>query len=402
MRLYFPATLSHSSFPKRLLRSSMALALSSALLFGGCSSEQKGPEGHRAVEVTAIKTQPRDIPVSSEFVGQIQSSHQVEIRARVEGFLEKRKYDEGGLVKAGQVMFQMDRRPFEASLQEAKGELAQQQARWDNAKATLNRVRPLAEKNAVSKKDLDDALGNEQTAAAAVLSAQGKVRQAELNLSYTTIASPVSGASGQAKKQEGSYISVGPEGLLTYVAKLDPIWVNFSVSENERMKLFEETKKGTLKLPRDENYEVEVILSDGFVYPRRGRLSFADPSFSQETGTFLVRAVLANQSPHLLRPGQFVRVKLHGAIRPHAITVPRRAVMQGAKGHFVWIVDKASKAELRDVTVGDWYGDDCFISTGLKADEMVVIDGGIKLADDIPVKIVPMKTAPEKEAVNRK
>lgn len=376
-------------FKHFLLAGCLFLAI---LVIPACHKEQKAERPHGPVEVTAVTVKPQDLPVVFEFVGQTQSSHQVEIRARVEGFLEKRKYEEGALVKEGQVMFQMDSRPLEASLQEARGELAQQQAKWDTNKANLARIKPLADKNAVSKKDLDDAVGNEKSSAASVIAAQGKVRQAELSLSYTTITSPVGGASSQAKKQAGSYISTS-DSLLTTVARLDPIWVNFSVSENERLKLIDESRKGTIKIPPGQNYDVEIILADGTVFPKKGRLSFADPSFSQETGTFLVRAVIANPPPYLLRPGQFVRVKLYGAIRPNAITVPRRAVMQGAKGHFVWVADKENTAEVRNITIGDWYGDSCFIMSGLKADERVVIDGGIKLAPEVPVKIVEPQAA---------
>ncbi len=372
-------------------RQGVAVALLVGLAIGGLAGCERGPKEKdvpHAVEVTAVTVQPRDVPVDADFVGQAESSHQVEIRARVEGFLEKKTYEEGGIVKAGQVMFQMDRRPFEASLQEAKGQLAQAQASLAMYSANLKRVRPLAEKNAVSKKDLDDAVGQEQTARASVLSAEGKVRQAELNLSYTTIRAPFDGVANKARKQEGSYLSVGADNLLTTVARLDPIWIDFSVSENERLLMIEGIKRGTLKVPKGEQFNVEVILADGTVFPRRGILNFADPSFSQETGTFLVRAEFANPYPYLLRPGQFVRVKLKGAVRPNAITVPRRAVMQGAKGHFLWAIDSQGQAEFRNVTVGDWYGDDCFITMGLKAGDRVVVDGGMKLTHDTPVKIV--------------
>ena len=370
----------------RLLCFVLCLAVG-CLVFSSCGKKEKAEEHAMAVEVTAVTVKPKNIPVDFDFVGKTESSHQVEIRSRVEGFLEKRVYEEGSIVKQGQVLFQMDRRNFEAALQEAKGELAQQQARWETASANLARIKPLAVKNAVSKKDLDDAVGYEKTAAAAVISAQGKVRQAELNLSYTTITSPVTGWSSRAIKQDGSYISVGSENLLTYVAKLDPIWVNFSVSENERMSLIEAMKKGTIILPKDENYDMTIILSDGTVYPKKGRLNFADPSFSQDTGTFLVRGVIANPFPYILRPGQFVRVKLQGAVRPNAVVIPRRAVMQGAKGNFVWVADKNSTAEFRSVTVGDWIDENCFISEGLKDGDVVVVDGGIKLAPNAPVKI---------------
>ena len=171
---------------------------------------------------------------SYEFVGETQSSQQVEIRARVSGFLEQRLYTEGAMVKTGQVMFRMDQKPFKAALDAAQAELAQQQARLTTARSNLARVRPLAAKNALSQKDLDESVGQEQAAAAAVEAAKANVTNAKLNLGYTTISSPVDGLSSYAKKQVGSYIDAS-NSLLTYVAKLDPIWINFSLSENEEI-----------------------------------------------------------------------------------------------------------------------------------------------------------------------
>jgi len=368
----------------------VVLTVSLFSLLAACGGEKKAAPSMGPVEVTVLEITPGDVPQSMQFVGTTESSHQVEIRSRVEGFLEKRTYEEGGKVKAGQVMFQIDRRPFEATLQQARGELAQQEAKLATAVADLNRIRPLAEKNAVSKKDLDDAVGQEQTSRAAVLSAEGKVRDAELKLSYTTIQSPIDGYAGKAEKQEGSYISVGSNSLLTYVAKLDPIWVVFSVSENENLRLRDAVKKGILKEPPGQNYEVEVLLADGSVFPNRGRLNFADPSYSQQTGTFEVRAVIDNPMNRqtVLRPGEFVRVSLKGAIRPDAILVPRRAVMQGAKGHFAWVAGEGGKAELRGVVIGDWYGDDVFVHGGLSAGERLIVDNLIKLSPGVPVRIV--------------
>jgi membrane fusion protein (multidrug efflux system) len=359
-------------------------------LLAACGGEKKAAPPMGPVEVTVLDITPRDVPQSIQFVGTTESSHQVEIRSRVEGFLEKRSYEEGGRVKAGQVMFQIDRRPFEATLQQARGELAQQEAKLATAVANLNRVRPLAERNAVSKKDLDDAIGQEQSSRAAVLSAQGKVRDAELKLSYTTIQSPIDGYAGKAEKQEGSYISMGSDSLLTYVAKLDPIWVNFSVSENENLRLRDAVKKGILREPPGQNYEVEVLLADGSVFPNRGRLSFADPSYNQQTGTFEVRAVIDNpmNRPAVLRPGEFVRVSLKGATRPDAILVPRRAVMQGARGHFAWVAAEGGKAELRGIVIGEWYGDDVFVHSGLGAGDRLIVDNLIKLSPGVPIRIV--------------
>ncbi|KPJ99070.1 MAG: hemolysin D [Desulfobacterales bacterium SG8_35] len=344
-------------------------------------------------EVTVITAVPRDTPVTIEFVGKTVSSRRVEIRSRVEGFLEKRLYTEGSMVKEGDVLFQMDQKPFQADLRAAKAELAQQQARLENAEANLKRVKPLAEKNAVSQKDLDDAIGTYRSSAAAVEAAKAKVVQAELSLSYTTITSPVTGLSSFAVKQEGAYIGFGSDSLLTYVAQLNPMWVEFSVSENQILKSRRQSELGIIKHPEQGDMEVEVVLADGSIFPNRGRITFADAALSEETGTFLLRAELENVTDtdnelEILRPGQFVRARLHGMVRPNAILVPQRAVQQGAKGSFVWVIDEEGKAEFQPVTVGQWHGDDWFIDAGLEGGETVVVDGALKLRPGTPVKIV--------------
>ena len=370
-------------------------ALFAFMLLPGCGKEEaKAPPQRPPVDVTVMTVTARDTPVSFEFVGQTQSSREVEIRARVDGFLEKRLYVEGDLVRAGQPLFQIDRKPLAASLQSAKGELAQQQATLDVAVANLARIKPLAEQNAVSKKDLDDAIGSVQKARAAVIAAQGQVQTAELNLGYTTINSPLTGLSSYAKLQEGSYLSPS-NSLLTYVAQLDPIWVNFSISENEFLRYRDEVQKGQLRLPKDNAFDIEVLLADGSVYPDRGHIGFADSSFSKETGTFLVRSVLSNPKTQL-RPGQFVKVNVLGAIRPNSIVIPQRAVQQGAKSHFVWVVGKDSKAEQRPVIPGAWIGDDWFILDGLKNGDQIVVDGAIRVSPGAALKTTPYapKVAP--------
>src|SRR6187455_963423 len=313
-------------------------------------SKQPAETPKPPVEVTAITIAAKDTPVELEFVADTRSSRQVEIRARVEGFLEKRLYTEGEVVKAGQKMFQMDRKPFEAALQSARGQLGEREAALAVAHATLARVQPLAEKNALSKKNLDDAVGMVQQSQAAVFAAHGEVTTAELNLSYTTLYSPLDGLSSFSKKHEGSYLSAGEGGLLTYVAQLDPIWVNFSVSENQMLKNRGEIERGLLRFPPRNRFEVAVTLADGSVYPHLGQIDFSEPSFSQETGTFLVRTLFANPDSEL-RPGQFVRVRLRGAMRPNSILIPQRALLQGPKGHYVWVIDKDGKAARREVEI---------------------------------------------------
>jgi membrane fusion protein (multidrug efflux system) len=367
----------------------MLIGLLLCLLLGlllGCGKKPAPPPA-AAAEVTAITIAQKDAPVAFDFVAQTQSSREVEIRARVEGFLDKRLYTEGQAVRAGQTLFQMDRKPFEAALQSAKGQLEQQKARLGVTQQNLARVRPLAQQNAVSKKDLDDAIGNEQQARAAVFAAEGEVRTAQLNLSYTTISSPLDGLSSYAKKQEGSYVTPGEAGLLTTVSQVDPMWVNFSLSENELLRYRAEIDKGRLRFPQNREFDVEVVLGDGTVFPNRGRINFVAPSFSKETGTFLIRTEVANPEG-TLKPGQFVRAKVLGAVRPDAILVPRRAVLQGAKSHYVWVIDKEGKARERVVEVGEWQGDDWFINQGLRAGERVVVDGAIRVAPGAALKVV--------------
>jgi membrane fusion protein (multidrug efflux system) len=325
----------------RPLRSTaLGTVLVCALLVVGCKKEKTTMAPIQTIEVTAVKVEPHDVPITFEWVAQAESSRQVEIRARVDGILEKRVYKEGAIVQEGQVMFEMERKPFEARLYAANAELGQQDARLANARQTLERVQGLSEKNVVSRQDLDDATNSERAAAASVEAAKAKVAEAELNLGYTTIRAPITGLSSFATKHDGSYIGAGADSMLTYVAALDPMRINFSISENQVLRFREETKAGRLVAPPDDSFDVEVVLADGRVHPQKGQVTFSDLAFSRETGTFLVRAEVPNPEGDL-RPGQFVRVRLLGAVRPKAILVPKRSVLQGAQGSFVW-VDRSS------------------------------------------------------------
>ncbi|HQR59826.1 MAG TPA: efflux RND transporter periplasmic adaptor subunit, partial [Methylophilaceae bacterium] len=314
------------------------------------------------------------------------SSRQVQIVARVNGFLDKRVYTEGSLVKAGQVMFLQDPKPLQATLDANKAALAEQRARLQTANADLDRVKPLATLNALSQKDLDDATGRQEAAAAAVQMAEADVEQAKLNLGYTTITTPVTGLSSYARVQEGAYLNPA-NSLLTYVAQVDPIWLNFTLSENQLLERRTEIDSGKLRVPPNKDFVVEAVLADGSVFPQKGHISFADAEFNKETGTYLLRATLPNPDA-TLRPGQFVRVRVSGDVRPNAILVPQQAVLQGAKGHFVFVIGKDGKAEIRGVKVGEWYGKDWFISEGLETGDIVVTEGVMKLAPGAAVKIM--------------
>lgn len=355
----------------------------------GCGGKgaKPGDGGAKPVEVTAVTVSARDVPVSYEFVGQTQSSRQVNIQARVAGFLEKRVYTEGTMVREGDVLFLMDAKPFQVQVEAQAASLSRQQASLEVARANLERTKPLAAQDALSQKDLDEANGQYLSAAAAVEEAKARLETAKLNLSYCTILSPVTGITGAAQLHDGTYVSP-LNSLLTTVAVLSPIWVNFSLSENEIQRVRDDVEKGRLRPPKDGLYDVEVILVDGSLFPHKGRITFAAPSFSAETGTFLLRASIPNPDG-VLRPNAYVRARLIGAVRPNAIVVPQRAVQQGSEGNFVWVVDKEGKARPRPVQVGRWQESDWFVSEGLHDGDQVVVDGAMTLHAGVPVAVKP-------------
>lgn len=353
-----------------------------AALLAACGREVPKPPP-APLEVSLVTVQPRDVDISAEYVAQTQSSQAVNIQARVSGFLDKRVYTEGAVVKAGQVLFRMDPKPFQAQVDAAQAALQRNQAAMQVALANLNRTKPLAAKNALSQKDLDDAQGQYEQAAAAVEQSKAQLESAKLDLSYTVITSPVTGVSSYAEVADGTYLSP-QNSQLTTVSVLSPMYVNFSLSENEFQRVMNDIKAGRLRLPKDNDLTVEVVQPDGAVFPYTGRITFADPSYNPQTGTFLLRATVKNPQG-VLRPNQYVRARLKGAVRPNALLIPQRAVQQGGRGHYVWLIDKDGKAQLQPVTVGDWYGDGWFVTEGLRAGDQLVVDGAQRLSQGATV-----------------
>jgi membrane fusion protein (multidrug efflux system) len=337
----------------------------------------------RPVEILQVTAS--DIPVQFEFVGRTESSQRVEIRSRVAGYLDEIAYGEGEFVEADQVLFRIDPAPFESRLRAAEAELAQHQARLENALALLTRIEPLAEMEAVAAKELDDARGRVREATAAVEGAASRVFDAELNLGYTTITAPVRGLTGAASQREGAYIS-GTTGPLTYVARVNPIWVEFSVTETQLLRSVRSEESGAIRYPDRSEFGVVIELADGTRHPEIGRISFADASVNTRTGTVLVRAEIPNPR-ETLRPGQYVRLFLRGAVRPGAIAVPQRAVREGPRGPYIWVVNADGKAEQRPVALGPWYGDDWIIEGGLKPGDRVVVNGTVGLHPGAPLMI---------------
>ncbi len=362
------------------------LVLFSLFLLNGCEkSENPLSDKNAPVPVTTVIVEAKDVPVSFEYVAQTQSSHMVNIQARVSGFLEKRVYKEGEMVKAGQVLFEMDKKPYQTQVNAAQAAVEKQKAALENAKRNFERVKPLAEQNALSQKDLDDATGAFQSAGASVEQAQAQLETALLNLSYCTITSPLDGITSAALQQDGTYLNIA-DSQLTTVSALSPIWVNFSLSENQVQNYRDQVAKRQLYAPTSHEFVVSVIQVNGEIFPYKGVITFAEPFFNAQTGTFLIRASVDNPDG-ILRPNQYVRARLEGALRPHAILIPQRAVLQSAKGQFVWVVNKDNQAEYRPVTVGDWQGENWFITDGLRSGEQVVVDGTLSLHPGSPISV---------------
>ncbi len=346
-----------------------------AALVAACSpSQEKGAgfHGFPPAEVTVQAAATRTFPVAFEYVGQTAGSKDVEVRARVTGIVEKRLFEEGAAVKAGQSLFIIDPRQYQAQVAAANADVARAQAQKAQADRELARLKPLAERKAIGQKEADDAASAADLAAAAVKSVQAKLAELSLNLGYTKVVAPISGLTSRAQKSEGSLASAN-ETLLTTISQIDPIWIVFNVSENEQLRLNRAVAEGRLKLPKDNAYEVTIVLSDGSTFPRRGRINFADTRVNPTTGTYEMRAEVPN-ADGALKPGQFVRVVLRGAERQDALAVPQVAVLDGPQGKFVYVAADG-KAMPKPVQVGDQMADGWIISQGLAAGDQVIVDG---------------------------
>ena len=357
-----------------------------ALVLSACG---KGPPGGGfappPAQVTTLVVVPKDFPTAFEYVGQTLGSKDVEVRARVTGIVEKRLYQEGAPVKAGQTLFTIDPKVYAAQVAAAQADLSRAVAQKAQADRERARLVPLAERKAIGQKEADDATSNAELAAANVQAMQAKLDELNVNLGYTKVVAPISGLSSRAMKSEGS-LATANDTLLTVISQVDPIWVGFNVSENDQLRFTRAVAEGALTLPKDNAYEVTVKLSDGQVFPRRGRINFSDTRVNPTTGTYEMRAELPN-GDLALKPGQFVRVTLRGAVRKNAIALPQTAVLDGPQGKFVYVVgkDKDGKdiAEQRPVVVGDWVDADGSnlwqIDSGLKPGDTVIVDGMAKL-----------------------
>ena len=367
-----------STVTSRPSRASLLILI--ALALAACGPKGPPGAGHGGMPpalVAVEEVKAKTIPVEFEYPAQTAGSREAEVRARVSGILLKRNFDEGASVRAGQSLFTLDSAPFEAAAARAEADVTGAEVRLANAARSSKRLKPLFEAKAISQKEYDDAVSGEEVAASDLKSARARLAEARLSQGYAKVESPISGLTSRALKSEGSLIA-GPQDLLTTVTQVDPIYVNFGLSESEQGNLKRDAAAGKLTLPKDGRFDVAVKFEDGRVYGRTGKLVFTDVRVNNQTGTSDARAELPNPALEI-RPGQFVRVVLKGAQRPDAIAVPQRAVMEGAQGKMVYLLSKESTAMPRPVTVGEWVGSDWIITAGLEPGDKVIVDGLAKI-----------------------
>lgn len=348
---------------------------------GGCSkSEQSaagpggaGPGGPMpALPVTVIEAQPTRVPIAVEVMAQTEGAKETEVRARVGGVITKRLYQEGAPVREGQALFQIDRSPYEIALAQARAALVGAKAQAEQAAREAGRLKGLLEKQAISRKEYDDATSTDAISQAALLAAEANLRQAELNLAWTTVTAPVAGQSGRALKSEGNLVVQGSDNLLTSIHQSNPMWVRFSLAESDTARL----PGGRLSARAVTG--VELVLPDGSVYPRKGRLNFLSSQIDPTLGTQQFRAEFDNGEGRLL-PGQFVRVRLLTGTRDGVFLVPQSAVVQMEQGRLVMLAGPDNKVLPRPVQAGEWHGKDWVILGGLEAGDRVIVDNLMKL-----------------------
>lgn len=375
--------------------------LMSFLAMAACQSGAEEPVGAGGAPpvVEVLEVWPGPVPVVREYVGRTMGSREVDIHARVTGIIEQRLYEEGDPVAAGAPLFRLDREPFEVRVAAAEADLARARANLTRAERERRRLEPLARENAVSDREIDDARSEAELAAAEVQSAEAALRQARIQLDYTTVTAPIDGIAGIAHKFEGALVNTNADSLLTTLVQTDPMDVHFSISENEWLAVQRERADGGLRVPKDSEMEVRLQLADGNDYAAVGRINYAAARIEPETGTYRLRARFPN-TDGALKAGQFVRVRVSGMTRPEAFAIPQKAVLEGPRGKFVFVVGQGENgtpvAETRPVEVGEWQSgpesENWVIRKGLAAGDRVILDNFVKLQPGAPVGVIDGRT----------
>ncbi len=347
-----------------------------AALLASCFAGAQGPPGAMPPpQVTLAPVETKTVPLAYEYIGMTEASKIVEIRARIQGFIETRDFEEGALIEEGTRLFSIDPRSFKADREIAAAQVEQAEARQRLAEQEIKRLRAVRDPGAVAATDLDQKIADEATAAATLRLAKAQLAKAELELSYTIVKAPLTGLIGKAQKEIGSLVDSGQNSLLATMRQVDPLYASFIVSETDFLAWRNDEQKGTILLEDGlkEPY-LEMKFPDGTVYPKRGRINFEDTAVKTQTGTIEFRGIFENPE-HTLKPGQYVKIRIRGWQRPNTLTIPQRAVEQSPQGAFVYVLAEGNKAERRPVKVGTWAEKDWIVLDGLKEGERVIVEG---------------------------
>ena len=367
-----------------------ALVLSCVLAtLPGCKQDAGSAPVPPVAQVEVITVTTQTIPDEPEFIGQAEASRPVEIRSQVTGLLKAVLYPEGRDVKKGDRLYQIDPVPFQAAAASAKAKIAQAEAKLVQAKQDLERVKPLLAEQAVSQKDVDDAVAQELSAKAALQGAKADLIKSQFDLDNTLITAPISGLIERSRYYEGRLVSAQTD-LLTVVHRVDPMFVVVNVPENFILKRRRDIESKKIHHPGVYQLRGRLTMMDDTAYPHEGVLDLLEPGLRSETGSRQTRITFPNPDRSLL-PGQFVKVRFTGDTKTDAILIPQRAVLQGPQGPFVYVVGPDEKVQIRDVVASTWKGDQWMIDGGLKAGDRVVVNGLMTIGPGAPVKAVPWK-----------
>ncbi|WP_130803286.1 AdeA/AdeI family multidrug efflux RND transporter periplasmic adaptor subunit [Acinetobacter ihumii] len=370
-----------------------ACTLAASIALVGCSKDDKNAQQAGAAqqmpptEVGVLVAQPQSVEQMVELSGRTTAYQISDVRPQTSGVILKRLFAEGSYVREGQSLYELDSRTNRATLENAKAAVLQQQANLNSLRTKMNRYQQLVSSNAVSKQEYDDLVGQVNVAQAQLAAAQAQVKNAEVDLGYSTIRSPISGQSGRSSVTAGALVTANQADPLVTIQQLDPIYVDINQSSAELLRLRQQLSKGSLD--NSNNTKVKLRLEDGSIYPVEGRLAFSDASVSPETGTVTLRAVFSNPN-HLLLPGMYATAQITQAVIPNAFLVPQQAVTRTPTGQATaMLVNDKGAVETRQIQTAGVQGKDWIVTSGLKAGDKIIVDGVAKVKEGQNVSAKP-------------